>query len=475
MVTRDNNSRRPVQPRAYGGKETAQKMALDVLGVAPLYQGPDINRMRLTAEPSRKPASMLKPLVPSKSKLTTIETKRVMSVLDETIHKVELVTLLSYVGANYETLEGMLGEDIMKAVREHEKVCHSLLDSVIYLQDKERRLQEEEEFEEEGWFRDRFLSMELQKSHLLPLMQQIKESTKDILRLLLNNPQVVRLLQMHTLSRSAEAQNFIDCLIELRGFLFERLLTSPVEARDKTQFIQDINRRNRRNQEIIETLENELAASMKSRDTEVEKENFVIQELKNHLYQVLKLSENSLLRTKQEAEKQQKADFRASQARVAKIQQELLMLRSQYHNLVVENREAEQALRKKKYKVETEIENWIQKYDMEMGEKQEEYEELDIIHKEEKVQLEELKQKHNVLVEEFSQIQAEREVNAKKRTEAEQEMLRMVRAATLIQALWKGYLVRSMLRSRKKKRSKSKGRVKEKGKGKGKGKAKAKK
>lgn len=79
---------------------------------------------------------------------------------------------------------------------------------------------------------------------------------------------------------------------------------------------------------------------------QVEKENFVIQELKNHLHQMLKLSENSLLRTKQEAKKQQKADFRASQARVAKIQQELLMLRSQYHNLVVENWEAEQALRK---------------------------------------------------------------------------------------------------------------------------------
>lgn len=79
---------------------------------------------------------------------------------------------------------------------------------------------------------------------------------------------------------------------------------------------------------------------------QVEKENFVVQELKNHLHQVLKFSENSLLRTKQEAEKQQKADFRASQARVAKIQQEILLLRSQFHNLVMENREAEQALRK---------------------------------------------------------------------------------------------------------------------------------
>lgn len=79
---------------------------------------------------------------------------------------------------------------------------------------------------------------------------------------------------------------------------------------------------------------------------QVEKENFVIQELKNHLHQVLRFSENSLLRTKQEAEKQQKADFRASQARVAAVQQEILVLQSQFHNLVMENRDTEQALRK---------------------------------------------------------------------------------------------------------------------------------
>lgn len=71
-----------------------------------------------------------------------------------------------------------------------------------------------------------------------------------------------------------------------------------------------------------------------------------------------------------------------------------------------------------------------------------------------------------MLVEEFSQIRAESEINSKKRVEAEREMVRMVRAATLIQAVWKGYLVRSMLRSKKKKRGKGKG--KEKGKGKSK-------
>lgn len=79
---------------------------------------------------------------------------------------------------------------------------------------------------------------------------------------------------------------------------------------------------------------------------QVQKENSVIQELKNHLHQVLRFSENSHLRTKHEADKQQKADFRASQARVAKTRQEIQQLRSQFHNLLMENREAEQALRK---------------------------------------------------------------------------------------------------------------------------------
>ncbi|XP_054450038.1 dynein regulatory complex protein 10 [Pteronotus mesoamericanus] len=345
-------------------------MALDILAVGALYQGPNINRIRPMAEASKKPGSPLRALVPSKTKLTTIETKRIMSILDETIHKVELVTLLSCVTSNREDLEGGLGRDIAKAVREHEDLCQALLGKVSYLRDEERRMQEEEEFEDERWFRDRRLSLEQQKSHLLSLMQQIKESTKNVLRLLLGNPQAARLLQMQAPGRSAGAQSFIDSLVELRGFLFEKLLTSPMEARDKAQFIQDVTRRNKRNQETIAALESEVAARMKDRDTE------------------------------------------------------------------------------------------------------DEYEELDIIHKEEKVQLEELQQRHNVLVEEFAQIRAEREVNSKKRLEGEQEMVRMVRAATLIQAVWKGYLVRSMLKSRRKKRGKGKAKAKAKAKAREKAKSK---
>ena len=44
----------------------------------------------------------------------------------------------------------------------------------------------------------------------------------------------------------------------------------------------------------------------------------------------------------------------------------------------------------RKWKVESEIENWIQKYDEEMMDKQEEYEEIDKVYQEEKKQLAEL-------------------------------------------------------------------------------------
>lgn len=244
-------------------------MASDILAVGALYQVPDINKMRAIAETPQKAASPLKPFTPLKTKLTTIETKRIMSVLDETIQKVELVTLLSYVAANTEDLEGLLGEDLTRAVREHGVLCQVLTDKVNYLQEEEMQLQAEEEFEEEAWFRELLLSIELQKSNLLPVMGQIKDSTKNTLRLLLSRPQAAQLLRAQAQQRGPGAQGFIDSLVELRGFLFEKLLTCPMEARDKTQFIQDITKRNRRNQEVIDTLENELEERMKNRAAEV--------------------------------------------------------------------------------------------------------------------------------------------------------------------------------------------------------------
>lgn len=235
--------------------------------MAPSYHGLAIQRIPLKTD--LIPAVPMKTLAPSKSKLSTIEAKRIMSVLDEGIQKVGLVTLMSYVESHPEALEGMFPEDLVRAVREHLDLGQALLEGASILQQKQKRLEEEVQEAEEGWYRDRLLSIDLCRASLWPLAHQFRDSTKSILRLLISDSQIVTLVQMQAPGRSPGAQRLLDGLVELRGFLFEKLITSPMEVKEKNQFIQDINRRNERNQEVIDGLQAELAEVLKNKEAEV--------------------------------------------------------------------------------------------------------------------------------------------------------------------------------------------------------------
>uniref|UniRef100_A0ACB8FY43 Uncharacterized protein n=1 Tax=Sphaerodactylus townsendi TaxID=933632 RepID=A0ACB8FY43_9SAUR len=272
----------------------------------------------------------LKILDPGRSKLTTVETKRIISVLDDAIIKVELVTMFSYIMENLEA-------------------CRAVRDTAF--------------------------------------------------------------------ARSPTADVLLRGLLGLRRFLFEMLLTTPLEEKEKMKFMKEIALRDMKNMEAIAALEDELASAIHNRDEEISRKNGAIKDLKAHLHT---------------------AEGSSSSPHIA------------------ENREMEYALRKKKYKVETEIENWIQKYDIEMIEKQEELEEINVVYKVEKAQLEELRAKFAILNEEYSQIEEERLQKQEEREKAEKELAILARAATLIQALWKGYLVRSLLRTKRRKKGRGK-------------------
>ncbi|XP_074700703.1 dynein regulatory complex protein 10 [Strix aluco] len=87
-----------------------------------------------------------------------------------------------------------------------------------------------------------------------------------------------------------------------------------------------------------------------------------------------------------------------------------------------------------------------------------EYEEVHAAYVEEKAQLSLLTEKHAVLLQEYSQIEEERRVRQEKEEQALKELNTMTLAATRIQAFWRGYLVRSLFKSkRKKKKGKGKG------------------
>ncbi|OCU01642.1 dynein regulatory complex protein 10 [Xenopus laevis] len=437
-------------------------MAMEVLSV-PLRLSlpqPTESQSRTTSSQSKTDQSKvqikIKMLEPGRKKLTSIETQRVVSVLDETIKKLELVSMFQHAVDNLERYKVVLGSELVGALREHQRLQDNMDIQLRRLHSKKSK-----EGEEEYSIVEHKDTMEQSNVNIGRIRQGIQSSVKNTLRLFLNNPPASKALRAEGQLRDPAYQELIQTMSELRGFLFELLLTSPLEQTEKMRYLQDITLRDKKNKDILSTLEEELKAVVLDRDTEISKKNEIIRHLKVSLHQLEKLSENQVKRIMQEAETQQKSDWRASEGKCSKIQQELQQLRSQLSVNISENREIELFMRKKKYKIETEIENWIQKYDADMGEKQDELEELEAEYTLEKAQLAEVQEKLAVMEEEYTQIMEERRLAKLRMEEEERELANKNRAATLIQAHWKGYLVRQSMKSKKKKK---------KGKGKGKGK-----
>ncbi|XP_010894647.2 dynein regulatory complex protein 10 [Esox lucius] len=395
-----------------------------------------------SAQPSPQPQArpLLKILDPSQKKLASLETQRIAGVLDNCIAKVEMVAMLPAVLERLGGLSFELGVELEGALQEH-KCLGQRLGGLG------QKLVKEEEGEAGERGREE-------------LKRAIQSSLRNILRLL-----TAHAAAAHALRSEAEVgvqdvgegvQGLITGLQELRGVLLEKLLTSLAEEHERTRYMQELSLCHGNNMELVATLETEVTAAIKDRDAEIFKENEVVRKLKDSLEQMKTISEDFVLRTQQDADKQRQSDAKTSEGKRICLLQEANQLRLQLNNLIAENHQGEIALRKKKYKVETEIENWIQKYDADMGEKQRELEELTEVYKEEKEELRELEEAYAVLEQEFSQVQEERHADEARREEEQKELVRRSHATTVIQAFWRGHRIRKSMRGKGKKGSKGK-------------------
>uniref|UniRef100_A0A8D0F5W2 Dynein regulatory complex protein 10 n=1 Tax=Strix occidentalis caurina TaxID=311401 RepID=A0A8D0F5W2_STROC len=379
----------------------------------------------------------MKMLEPCQLKPYSMETERIITVLDETIAKLEMSSLIPRITDSLDRFADMLGPEITNNLIEHQKLSNEM-EHLLASSEEEDAMRAEE-----------------QQGCLCLLEQRLKCSVRNVLRLLLANPLLCQALKYEAWARESPAEVFINAFGEFRNFMLERLLTSPVEEEEKIQFMEAISLQIKKNAEAITALQAELAAAIQTQ--EEEKDN-VIKDLKTSLQDLAKDCKASIQQVKQEGEKRQKEDLQASQAKCAGLQQDIQQLGAQLSALVLEHRASELALRKRKCRLEMEIVNWIQKYDTDMGEKQAEYEEVHAAYVEEKAQLSLLTEKHAVLLQEYSQIEEERRIRQEKEEQALKELNTMTLAATRIQAFWRGYLVRSLFKSkRKKKKGKGKG------------------
>jgi len=309
----------------------------------------------------------------------------------------------------------------------------------------------------------------------LPITEgKMCESCKDILRLFQANQTAAKKCVAFIPQNLAipggrifhQPKKIIQGLIDLRNQLRSRLLTTPIECKERTRYLKKVAENEESNNVTITKLERQLEDAIKDKDDEVAKKNDQIRKLKNDLHQIEEFSTENMKNTKRESERQKTADQRASDSKLANLNHDYEMASNVYEKMFQEHRAAESKLRKRKYKIETEVENWILKYDQEMGEKQDEYEQIDVVYTEEKKQLSELEEKFQVLCEEYDKIMEERRIAREKKEVEDKDFTMKKEAATVIQAYFRAYKVRKLLKikdSQKRKGSKaSKGKRKSK-------------
>ncbi|NWX00658.1 DRC10 protein, partial [Caloenas nicobarica] len=376
---------------------------------------------------------------PHQLKPDSIETERITTVLDETIAKLELSSLIRHIINSLDIFADVLGPEITNKLIEHQKLSN----------ETEHLLASSEEGDT--------VRAEEQQGCLCSLEQHFKRSVRDILRLLLANPLLCRALKQESWVRELPAEEFIKAFREFRNLMLERLLTSPKEEEERIQFMQDISLQIKKTSETVRVLKAEVAAVIQTREEEIDKRVNMVQDLKTSMQELTEDSKANIQQIEQEGKKQQEEELEAYQARSARLEEEAQELEAEVDALIVEHRASELALRKRICRAEMEIANWVQKYDADMAEKQAEYEEVEAAYTKEKAELARLTEKRTLLLQEYSQIEEECRRLREKEEEALKELNIRTRAATCIQAYWKGYLVRSLYSSKKKKKGKGKG------------------
>uniref|UniRef100_A0AAY4EUP1 Dynein regulatory complex protein 10 n=1 Tax=Denticeps clupeoides TaxID=299321 RepID=A0AAY4EUP1_9TELE len=237
----------------------------------------------------------------------------------------------------------------------------------------------------------------------------------------------------------------LEGLRELQTTLLEQLLTTQDEEWKNVCRMKEIYLHYKKNLELKASLELDVVSAIKN-----SKKNESVRELKNSLHQVVKQSGDFCTHIQQDGEKQKQSDQNTSKGCIQRMQQEISHIKLQLNNLICENREAELALRKRTFKTETEIENWIQKYDNDMMEKQTAMERMSLVFEEERAELQELEEHYSVLEVEYSQIMEEYHQAQEQSRQNERDRELKTRAATSIQSYWRGFCVRKAMRAKSK-------------------------
>ncbi|KAJ3129096.1 hypothetical protein HK100_008835 [Physocladia obscura] len=398
-------------------KSTQQQIfpALPQLSLAPEEQQQQQQQQQLQLSEHQQTSIIIED-VGLTGKLVNVEAQRVMSVLQEAQRKIAIIGLLpDEVDRRVSTV---FGAETVALIGEY-KILESKYKSLMESKAAEHEIKE--------------------------TARQLRMSTRALCRHFLQNSNLISKLRFLKSTKSSLLQTFESLLQEVKGLVYERLKMSVEEEKAKQDQLSVIIAKEQKTSNDVRLLKEELEKAKKERNFESMFISWLVDELRD----IKQQAEDTTKRLESRSKQKEDQEMLQAKDKETSIKQDIERCKEDLKEMIAKNREEEAALRKKKFKVESEVENWIHKYDQDMEEKQGELEDITAIYNEEKAQLDELQERYNDLQKEYEKIMDERKKQQENRIAEEKRLKHMHQCATLIQAIFRGWKLRREIQKKK--------------------------
>ncbi|CAF2080759.1 unnamed protein product [Rotaria magnacalcarata] len=220
----------------------------------------DVKPIRLQLDPMRLHE-------PARSKLSTVETQRIMVVFDDLVQKMELIEMLPVIVSHADLFKNIIDTETMNEIYRHEELkqayeTNSSIRTISNIIEKLPQL--------ENYTRRFDKSLSYNANEKIAYHYYIQQSIRNVLRRLLQHNRfdaVKHILKNNNLL--PPPKDLMRVLKMLRDSAMERFLTTPLEEREKVDQMKNLSIRLSSNEAVIAKLEKELNDAVAERDAEV--------------------------------------------------------------------------------------------------------------------------------------------------------------------------------------------------------------
>jgi len=365
------------------------------------------------------------PATGGNNKLTNVEAQRIMSILTEMLSKLDLISRVPPLQLpDADALRETLGADVLQLLEE------------------QLTLEQQYEWVSGSSPGDAPAGAEMPDFETLD--DELRHSTRVVCRLLKEAPGIVT--QLNSVGKqvptegtvSASMRRILTTFNELKEQTYVRLCTSVEEEKAKGDWFAEVSAREERASQQLRQLQKEIRGEKAERDKDVSQRDELLRKLQGELDGIQNTTLAQIAQIEAEAKAQEDGDRAAFVGRETGLRAELAKLTADLAAKRKENKDSEDNLRKKKVKNESEVEQWISKYDADVGDKDSELGALKAVYADEQKEMARLEAYFaQVAVERGAQLEVERKLAAvRAREEAQQQALEL--AAIYMQRIWRG-------------------------------------